>query len=236
MPYVDDANLKGYWRKEETSGTRYDETPNDNDLTDYNTVGSSTTRQEGERSADFELANDERLAISDAAQTGLDITGNITLGAWVRPESLPNTWHTIISKWDGGEPYSYTLTIGDYNVGTMRAWLLLSSNGSDTDGYAIGNTVLSATNWYHIVGVYDGVDCRIYINGALDSGTYNPLAYTDDIYDGTGAVTLGATADNENYFDGLIDAGAIWSRALSAAEVSDWYNYGIQGPPQVMIF
>ncbi len=43
----------------------------------------------------------EHVSISDAAQTGLDLSGNFTLEAWVKPTSqIPSGQeYVIVSKW-----------------------------------------------------------------------------------------------------------------------------------------
>ena len=80
------SNIQGLWKLNEESGTRYDETTNDNDLTDNATVLYGTGKIGN--AADFELATSEYLSITDAAQTGLDITGEITIACWIKPESI----------------------------------------------------------------------------------------------------------------------------------------------------
>ena len=78
--------MQGWWRLEEESGTRYDGSPNGNHLADHDTVGWGTG-QIG-RAADFEAGNGEYLSISDTVQSGLDVTGSLTLVGWMNPESL----------------------------------------------------------------------------------------------------------------------------------------------------
>ena len=66
-------------------GTRYDGSPNGNHLADHATVGWGTG-QIG-RAADFEAGDAEYLSISDTVQSGLDVTGSLTLVGWMNPES-----------------------------------------------------------------------------------------------------------------------------------------------------
>jgi hypothetical protein len=98
MALTDD--LQGWWNFEETSGTRYDETANNNDLTDNNTVGYGTGKIGN--AADFENTssgdNDETLSIVRASQTGLVITGDLSISVWVKPESFP-TISPFVCNW-----------------------------------------------------------------------------------------------------------------------------------------
>lgn len=231
--YKTDANLVSLWLLEEVSGTRYDDVGS-NDLTDNNTVGSSATCQEGSRSADFESGNSEHLTIADGSQTGLDITGDISLVAWVRLESQGD--RAIMSKYNSsGNQRGYALRVKDAGGGSYPVGFGLSGNGS-TYTEATGATSLSAATWYHVAAVYNGTDMRIYIDGSLDSnGADNPKSYSSGIYNNSAEFALGVLSVSFYYFDGLIDEAAVFSRALSAQEVSDIYNYGIENAQPMML-
>jgi hypothetical protein len=232
--YKNDAHLQGLWLLEETSGTRYDSSPNDsNDLTDNNTVGYSTDSQEGSNSADFENGQSEYLSIADASQTGLDITGDLSIVAWIKPESFPVTIHTIVAKYtaDTGKR-GYLFYTRDWGSGEKLS-ATLSDDGT-TQNIAKGATTLSAGTWYHVAVVYDGTDIRLYVDGSLDSnGADNPKTYSGGIYDTGEDFVLGSESDASTnwHWDGLMDEVAVFDRALSASEVSDIYDNGIQDPP-----
>ena len=53
------TGLLAFWKMAETSGTRYDETANNEDLTDNNTVSYATGKVGN--AADFEASNNEYL-------------------------------------------------------------------------------------------------------------------------------------------------------------------------------
>jgi len=86
----DITNLISAWLLNESSGTRFDETSNNNDLTDNNTVGFNASC-EFDGCGDFEDTNTEFLSITDASQTGLDITGDMTICGFANFESLGST-------------------------------------------------------------------------------------------------------------------------------------------------
>ncbi len=79
-----EVGLQGHWPLDETSGTRYDVSGRDNDLTDNNTVGYATGVIS--RAADLERNDTESLSIAHSLQQGLAITGSLTLAGWIRPE------------------------------------------------------------------------------------------------------------------------------------------------------
>jgi hypothetical protein len=218
---TDDANLQGYWPLDESSGTRFDRTDNENDLGDNHTVGyDATGGPDGEPCADFESDNTEYLSITDAAQTGLNLTGDATLIVWFNPETLgPNN---LMSKYDtSGHQRSFNLYVDDAEVKCT-----LSPNGS-TFPTAIAGATISTGTWYYLAAVYDGSDVRIYVNGALSTnGSDNPMAYSGGIYDGTAEFQIG-NRSNSYCADGLMCHAMVFDRALSANEILNIYEYGL---------
>jgi hypothetical protein len=228
--FTRDAGMVSWWYLDESSGTRYDGSgTSNNDLTDNNTVTSySTTNQsvkEGAAAASFVRANSETLSITDASQTGLDITDNITLVAWMRPTNL-SVDMGIAGKSDGLNNRSYYLYI-DSTGPMLKA--KVSSSGSGA-AQPFGATTLSVNTWYHVALVYNGTDLRLYLNGSLDAnGADNPLSYSSGIYDGTGNFAIGSRGNVDDFFDGQIDEVAVFNRALSADEIKEIYEKGLNG-------
>jgi hypothetical protein len=227
--YKDDANLEGLWLMEEASGARADYTPNSNDLTDNNTVGSSADAQEGSRSADFEAANSEYLSITDGAQIGLGITGDMSVCFWHKPETIVNLDQYLAKYQTTGDNRCWKVR----EEATDGIAVLISSDGT-SGGLTTATTPngqLSVGTWVHVAFVYDGTDIRIYINGSLASnGANNPKAYTGGIADKPSNFQIGVQHAGTSYIDGLMDEVAVFSRALSALEVDGIYNNGILDP------
>jgi hypothetical protein len=93
------SGLEGRWGLDEASGQRQDSSGRGNHLTDNNSVG-SVSGQVG-LAADFESDRWERLSISDGAQSGLDITGSLTLVGWMKAERV-SRWQMMASKYEWG--------------------------------------------------------------------------------------------------------------------------------------
>src|SRR3990167_2962502 len=72
-------DLQGYWTFD-TDGT--DSTANNNDLTNNNSVGFAAFIINN--GADLEKSTPSWFNITDAAQTGLDITGDLSMNLWVK--------------------------------------------------------------------------------------------------------------------------------------------------------
>jgi hypothetical protein len=104
---------------------------------------------------------------------------------------------------------------------------VLSTNGAAFCFYiddAGWHTAISATIstgiWYHVVGTFDGVTVKIYVDGILQTTT---AAATKIDY---GAVRhyIGRYLSASYDWDGLIDNVAVWPGALSASEIAQLYR------------
>ena len=212
------TDLVSYWEFEEASGSRID-SHGSNDLTDNNTVGQATGKIGN--AADLELANSESLSITDAAQTGLDITGDFSMSLWWKPESK-GTSQVFIGKWAPSN-YSYGVRYQASDGFSMYN----SSNGSSVFGF--GSKVSHAItigNWYHVVAVFDvsAGSCKFYIDG-VDIGSSTGMRTST--FNGAAPFTVGKVGTADELGDGLYDELAVWGgRLLSAGDVSDLYNSG----------
>ena len=139
------SNIQGFWKLNELSGTRYDETVNKNNLTDNNTVLYAAGKIGN--AADFELDTSEYLSITDAAQTGLDITGEISITFWIKLESIGIS-QIIVSKYSFTDnKRAYSISIGSAD---NKMYFNLSPNGAAPVTSAISTDALNAATWYHI--------------------------------------------------------------------------------------
>ena len=165
--------------------------------------------------------------------TGLNFSGQISLEAWVQPDSS-----------QGSE--SYFLAHGYNDDGTAEDVLRIENNNYYVGSYnGTGHSAsfpvpladLGGGNWIHVVGTYDGTSWNIYRNGALAASTT----------DATGALLVNnanwavgargrwkyATA-LDRLFTGSIDEPAIYNTALSANRIRAHYfigKYGTLTPP-----
>ena len=228
------TNLSAHWTFDETSGTRYDSTANNNDLTDNATVGYGTGKQGN--CADFERDNTEYFSITDANQTGLDLSGDFSLSFWIKMESDPNGQHLLIMKDANGanNTRSYSLTYTD--SGTPYLDLYLFGTGYSWPSnvwHGTYSTTFSLATWYHVVVTVDidaanASKAKLYVNGSLlgnftfDSGTNG----TTTIQDSASAVQIGY-ASWQGALDGMLDEFSVWKgRILDSTEVSTIYNSG----------
>lgn len=203
------------------------------------TIPRSTTKIEGHYSRDIKLDDSEYFTHADGLST--DINGadqTISFGVWVKVESTTGV-HNLISKYRANTTLrQYKLWIDD-NADAEKVFCALSSIGSDATAAATADNTIEDGGEYDIWCVYDDTDIRIYINGVLSSnGASNPKAYTSGIHDSTTPFILGAEGDITNYIGGYVDAktdkSGVFDRALSAAEILEIHNYGLQGRRRIL--
>ena len=223
-------NLVSYWKLDESSGNAAD------------SVGSNTLTNNGtipyvagkiNNGADLELSSSQYFSKTD--NVSLSLTDTISFSIWIKLEQLPSavgTNFTIISKsrestnqrgyvlviTTGNKIQIFTTSTGTYSTGTT------TETFTDSAVFVSGDV----GNWVHLVATYvaSTKTFTIYKNGSLVSNTKS-LNNATSMFDNTAAFCLGADNEGTNRFlDGVVDEGGLWSRVLSASEVTELYNAG----------
>ena len=152
------------------------------------------------------------------ADSAFDVA-DFTLQAWVYVDAATNVgWRDVISRDD-------YLTPGPDG---REVFTLYSSSATPSGGPGLwvqapgGQTAAIfspdplITGWHHLAGVRSGTVLQIYVDGAL-RGTAT-LSYTGVVSPDTPDILIGASHGGpgvEEFFKGLIDDAAVYSRALS---------------------
>jgi glucose/arabinose dehydrogenase len=147
----------------------------------------------------------------------LQLTGSMTLTAWIKISANPADDGAIVAKL--GNAGWQLKTSAD--TGPRTAAIQISSDGSDSiQRYSA--TALAVGTWYHVAGVYDAVSgaLNIYVNGVLDSGVLSgtvPAAQFNAPF----AVNIGQRTGLPGTFNfqGTIDEVHVFNRALTAVEI-----------------
>ena len=162
----------------------------------------------------FDGVDDYVNAGSDASLNFLNKSA-ITVEAWVKNNTLAGGSDTIVSQMN-------TSGLGGFWLGT--GWLTVNKAyfAVDIGGvpYSATSAVLSTGTYYHLVGIYDGSNVRIYVNGV--EGTPSPVVGV--LTAPNHSTLIGAWMTNGYYWDGIIDEVRIYNRALSADEVKQHYD------------
>ena len=116
---------------------------------------------------------------------------------------------------------SYRLWV--YGVLSFNFGILTSTGERFIAAQPPGISVLN--HWHHLVGVYDGANVTLYVDGVagtslpasgtVDTRSSDPLLINEHTWDGSSSSRLG----------GIVDDVRIYNRALSAVDVAELYNY-----------
>ncbi len=148
--------------------------------------------------------------------SSLQITGSLSLSAWVKT-SMSSTGF-VISK-DNLSNRCYALVVV-MESGTLRARFFIVKSNSLVN--VTSTTVnIGDNNWHNIVGVNDGTDLKIYVDGNLENTNSNAGGAIDN-----DAVNLniGRRNDNNLFFNGKIDEIGVFNTALTQGQIQSIYN------------
>jgi hypothetical protein len=155
-------------------------------------------------------------SIQVSEDDSLDAVSGLSVSLWFKIDSLKN--HQIIYKrQDSGIPqdFSYMLYVSSNNVLDFRV-----SNESGTVGYAYYSEPLIISTWYHVVGIYNGSEVKIYVDGSARNNTSEAL--TGNVLDSNGYLQIGGL-DGSAMMDGSIDELRIYPYALTSWEIKQEY-------------
>jgi glucose/arabinose dehydrogenase/chitodextrinase len=157
--------------------------------------------------------------LSLANSSTLDISGaNLSLSMWISPGSVSGD-STVLGKF-----WNATMTNPYYQYG-----LELSAGKPNfyvgTSGGLVGAAMTSAlplNQWSHLGIVFNGTQVQFYLNGAL----VNTASLNATITAHGQALRLGADANTQQFFKGLLDDVRVYNRVLTAAEITTDMNAG----------
>ncbi len=161
---------------------------------------------------EFDAAEDDYL--SAPASPELDLSEELTLEAWIRPEEAPR-WMDILMRETSGD-YTWTL---DTHWGNPYGDL-------STDESLVEDGEMAPLHaWTHVAMTDDGANDRLYVDGVLvDTGPATPVTEAD------GELKIGGDSTASEFFDGRIDEVRIYDRVLSEAEVDSDMEIPIETP------
>jgi len=162
-------------------------------------------------------ASDDQIVVPSSAS--LDITGDITMSAWIKPgPNLTADWRTVLGKSPssvlGQNQFSYDIRTD--NSGVLRYSLYIGAWQ-----FILGPT-LSEDVWYHVTGTYDGQEMILYLDGEPigTSPTSGQINVTADPVTIGNIVNAAGSGFNE-YWSGVIDDVRIYNEAITQDQVGE---------------
>jgi hypothetical protein len=163
--------------------------------------------------------NGTNALVTIPSAPSLDLTGSLTLEAWIDPSASGGAWRTVVFKErPGGMLYSlYANTDANSPVGQVFL------NSAEQNA---GGPTVPLNTWTHLAATYDGSALRLYVNGTL-AGTLN---VSGTLTKSTDPLRIGGNTIWGEYFRGLIDDVRVYNRALSQSEISSDLGTPVAGP------
>jgi hypothetical protein len=202
------GKLVGWWKLDENTGTiAYDSSNGGNNGT---LIGNPVWQPSGGAIGGALELNGKDDFIKIDNESAFDITGQITISAWVNITDVPQEWTGIVTKGDSAWRLSSSFAENIFHFGISY------------DDYLNGQATVDSGGWHNVVCVYDGRKMSIYVDGILDASRLRTgLIGTNDY-----PVCIGENIElTKHRFHGLIDDVRIYNYALSEDEVSGLYNY-----------
>jgi len=160
----------------------------------------------------FDGVDDYAQAVGNSLPTG---GSSRTVSMWFKAYTMPSG-NYILTAYGAQSPNDafYFVILGSSQKLCLGNW-----GGGDAP---CTSTTLSGDTWYHVAATFDGTTAKIYLNGveegnAVRSFSTTPSSfYFTDYYPG-------------HYFKGIIDEVKVYSRALTADEISQEHQKGTSG-------
>ena len=149
-------------------------------------------------------------------RASLNITGAITIEAWVQP-TIVNSWsqNSVAIKF-ATEKYQWKLGLTD------QAQLRFDVFKDQTTVISIYGGTLIADKWHYLVATVGAGKATIYLDGTYVIYASFPYSIQDTDPD----LLIGYDPLNDRYFNGTIPLVLIYSRALTPQEILDHYIIG----------
>ncbi len=225
--WTQDADTRGAWKMDDTSGALQDSSPNNLDLSASGSPGNYNST--GQYGGAFDFTQTNNAHFSNASVTSA-VSQSIT--AWIAPDDN-----------------------GDTNAGFLAAGCICARNNGG-DGWAFGldasNDLRYAHSWdgsgisrWVTAGnfvPYDGTFTHVAVTYNASSTANDPIIYVDGVsrsvtettapfgtVENAGTFRVGIAEGTVNEFDGDIDELLFIGQILSSTEVNEVMDSGIDG-------
>jgi hypothetical protein len=168
-------------------------------------------------------ANYVMMALPDEANS-LNPQGPFSAEAWLNPSGLtscsPLSFADVNGLGGNADGWLIQETETNWNL------TMLAGVGNQTAVNVGGGSVMSGS-WQHVVAVYDGTNAYLYVNG-------QPVAQAPAagyVPNKSGQLTIGARSDEASFFPGSVGEVALYTNALSPADILAHYQNGTNTSP-----
>ena len=216
------TSLISHWKMDETSGT----TAADSAGTNNGTItGATFTAGKIGNGLSFN-------GTSDYVSVPRMNYDEITVSAWfyknandtVNADAIFGGWY-----WNSNAQLQEGFDLRFYQTAPDKLdFIIVTTNGAvKTYKVSSYNLVNSAGTWHHVTATYNKTtgEQKLYVDGVLRDTDLHPAGNTIVPYTINTDMRIGYSRINNGYFNGLLDDICVYSRALTAADITELYNY-----------
>lgn len=189
-------------------------------------------------SLDLELSSTQYAYIADGSQTGLDITGDLTIEFWLKIEQLPSTpasAFSIVTKYDTGANQRAYMVEAHGVDDKLRLYTAdQGAGGGENSVTVLNNTALAGGDigvWKQFAVTFDISDESgiWYVNGSpVSTSSIGTMGAT--LHNSTAAFAIGARYNSGsavNFADSMIDEVRVYNVIRTPEEIAAYYKQGI---------
>lgn len=167
---------------------------------------------------------DDILEVPNSESLQFD-QNSITMSVWIQVHSGDDNW----ILYDGnGAGAGYAMVHDDRDGTDTFGTSFWNTAGTRHNLFGDGNNKHKPDTWHHVVGVLDGNQMKLYVNGEFEKEMVFEGQVRKNNQD---PFHIGSYGFAGGYFvDGTIDEVTIYGRALSEAEIKQNYNSTSQTP------
>ena len=221
-----------FWDLDDLSGGLTDQGNGTNDMSLTN-VSSTVDTGDAPDSGDSILIAQNTQYLHTLTNFAWDGSGNeASWAAWFKCEAQSSTFNSILMWRDVSNSVPRIIHLDVKNDATdIPRTLIFDGNNPSNAIVGAGTSEASPTTpaWFHVVGVFDGVDTvEIFVNGTSEGTTTNNAFGTLD--QGTTPFAIGTASWDKGevtlHHDGNVWACGIWDKALQQSDIDELYNSG----------
>jgi hypothetical protein len=167
-------------------------------------------------------------------------SGPFSIELWAKPSQTTNA--AFPASMTGYDPIpghaaiyygGWKMIQGNYDLSngngfTFSLYTIYTASGYKYHTDASIMFPLSSNAWYHLVGVCDGTNLQLYLNGVNAASAAVTSGFTPNANSFT---TIGALDDFTSYYSGDLGEVAIYTNALTATQALSHYQAGTNASP-----
>jgi hypothetical protein len=202
--------LVAWWKLDETSGGVAADSSGNGHNGSLN--GNPTWQPSGGKVAGALQFHGNNDFVAIESRSAFDITGQVTVAAWIKVNQFDKEWQTIVAKGDS----AWRIQRDRGMDGLEFACSGVQVPGGGEWGGMPGKAHVNDGQWHHVAGVYDGTSMRLYVDGVLDVS--QPAS--GSIRTNEQPVCIGCNSEQaDRCWNGQIDDVRVYNYALAEAEV-----------------